>query len=165
MVPRIADFGIAKIMDQCSAAPQSTGVVGTTGYMAPELAFSTRNSIKTDVYSYGVVLLELITGKTAVDPSFPENMDIVAWVPHALNGAEQIGPVCDPALLDEVYSTVEMEEVRKVLRLALRCTAKEPSQRPSMVDVVKELTDARFAGIPSSSKQGKPGSSSGGGSS
>ncbi|KAF7107242.1 hypothetical protein CFC21_107897 [Triticum aestivum] len=165
LVPRIADFGIAKIMDQCSAAPQTTGVVGTTGYMAPELAFSTRNSIKTDVYSYGVVLLELITGKTAVDPSFPENMDIVGWVPHALNGAEQIGPVCDPALLDEVYSTVEMEEVRKVLRLALRCTAKEPSQRPSMVDVVKELTDARFAGIPSSSKQGKPGSSSGGGSS
>uniref|UniRef100_A0A453QYL0 non-specific serine/threonine protein kinase n=1 Tax=Aegilops tauschii subsp. strangulata TaxID=200361 RepID=A0A453QYL0_AEGTS len=165
LVPRIADFGIAKIMDQCSAAPQTTGVVGTTGYMAPELAFSTRNSIKTDVYSYGVVLLELITGKTAVDPSFPENMDIVGWVPHALNGAEQIGPVCDPALLDEVYSTVEMEEVRKVLRLALRCTANEPSQRPSMVDVVKELTDARFAGIPSSSKQGKPGSSSGGGSS
>ncbi|KAM3208233.1 hypothetical protein ACQJBY_063105 [Aegilops geniculata] len=165
MVPRIADFGIAKIMDQCSAAPQTTGVVGTTGYMAPELAFSTRNSIKTDVYSYGVVLLELITGRTAADPSFPENMDIVAWVPHALNGVDQIGPVCDPALLDEVYSTVEMEEVRKVLRLALRCTAKEPSQRPSMVDVVKELTDARFAGIPSSSKQGKPGSSSGGGSS
>ncbi|VAI71359.1 unnamed protein product [Triticum turgidum subsp. durum] len=165
MVPRIADFGIAKIMDQCSAAPQSTGVVGTTGYMAPELAFSTRNSIKTDVYSYGVVLLELITGKTAVDPSFPENMDIVGWVPHALNGTEQIGPVCDPALLDEVYSTVEMEEVRKVLRLALRCTANEPSRRPSMVDVVKELTDARFAGIPSSSKQGKPGSSSGDGSS
>lgn len=165
MVPRISDFGIAKIMDQCSAAPQTTGVVGTTGYMAPELAFSTRNSIKTDVYSYGVVLLELITGKTAVDPSFPESMDIVGWVPHAMNGAEQIGPVCDPALLDEVFSTVEMEEVRKVLRLALRCTANEPSRRPSMVDVVKELTDARSAGIPSSSKQGKPGSSSGGGSS
>uniref|UniRef100_A0ACD5Y6K3 Uncharacterized protein n=1 Tax=Avena sativa TaxID=4498 RepID=A0ACD5Y6K3_AVESA len=158
MVPRISDFGISKIMDQSSAAPQTTGIVGTTGYMAPELAFSTRNGPETDVYSYGVVLLELITRKMAVDTSFPENMDIVSWVPHALNGSDQIGAVCDPALLDEVYGTVEMQEVRKVLSLALRCAAKEAGRRPTMIDVVKELTDVRSASVPSS-KQVKPGSS------
>jgi serine/threonine protein kinase len=157
MVPRISDFGIAKFMDQSSAAPQTTGVVGTVGYMAPELAFSTRSSIESDVYSYGVILLELITRNTAVDPSFPDNMDIASWVPHALNGTDQIEVVCDPALVDEVYSTVEMDEVRKVLSLALRCTAKEAGRRPSMVDVVKELNDAR-PGAAASSEQGKPGS-------
>ncbi|KQJ98495.1 receptor-like protein kinase [Brachypodium distachyon] len=159
MVPRISDFGIAKIMDQSSAAPQTTGIVGTTGYMAPELAFSTRSSIETDVYSYGVVLLELITRKMAVDPSFPDDMDIASWVHDALNGTDQVAVICDPALMDEVYGTDEMEEVRKVLALALRCAAKEAGRRPSMLDVVKELTDARAAAV-SSSKKPKPGSHS-----
>uniref|UniRef100_A0A0A9F040 Protein kinase domain-containing protein n=1 Tax=Arundo donax TaxID=35708 RepID=A0A0A9F040_ARUDO len=132
--------------------------------MAPELAFSTRSSIQSDVYSYGVVLLELLTRKTAVDPSFPDNMDIVSWVSSTLNGTDQIEAVCDPELMDEVFGTVEMEEVQKVLSVALRCAAKEASQRPSMGDVVKELTDARPAagagGSVSLSKKGKPGSQS-----
>jgi hypothetical protein len=127
-------------------------------YFLAELAYSTRNGTETDVYSYGVVLLELITRKMAVDTSFPENMDIVSWVSHALDGTDQIGAVCDPALMDEVDGTVEMQEVRKVLSLALRCAAKEAGRRPTMVDVVKELTDARSASIPTS-KQVKPGSS------
>lgn len=110
-----------------------------------ELAFSTRISIQSDVYSYGVVVLELITRKMAVDPSFPVNMGIVRWVTSTLNGTDQIDAVCDPDLMEEVYGTVEMEEVRKVLSVALRCTAKEPSERPSMAEVVKELTDARPA--------------------
>ncbi|KAB8108705.1 hypothetical protein EE612_044598 [Oryza sativa] len=143
MVPHIADFGIAKLMDQSSSAPQTTGVIGTFGYMAPELAFSTRSSIESDVYSYGVILLELLTKKQAVDPSFPDNMDIVGWVTATLNGTDQIELVCDSTLMEEVYGTVEIEEVSKVLSLALRCAAKEASRRPPMADVVKELTDVR----------------------
>ncbi|CAO2202037.1 unnamed protein product [Urochloa humidicola] len=165
MVPHISDFGIAKLMDQPSAS-QTTGIVGTVGYMAPELAFSTKSSMESDVYSYGVVLLELLTRKLAVDPSFPDNTDIVGWVSTALNGTDKIEAVCDPDLMEEVYGTVEMEEVRKVLSLALRCTAREASHRPSMAAVVKELTDARpvatAAGRSLSKKQGKvgPGSQS-----
>jgi len=157
MVPHISDFGIAKLMDQPSA-PQTTGIVGTVGYMAPELAFSTKSSMESDVYSYGVVLLELLTRKTAVDPSFPDSTDIVGWVSSALSGTDKIEAICDPALMEEVYGTVEMEEVRKVLSLALRCAAREASQRPSMAAVVKELTDVRpAAGRSLSKKQGKPG--------
>uniref|UniRef100_J3MTG5 non-specific serine/threonine protein kinase n=1 Tax=Oryza brachyantha TaxID=4533 RepID=J3MTG5_ORYBR len=143
MVPHISDFGIAKLMDQYPAALQTTGIVGTIGYMAPEMAFSTKSTTDFDVYSYGVVLLELITRKMAVDSSFPGNMDIVSWVSSELKETNQIETICDPALVDEAYGTDEMEEVRKVLSLALRCTAKEASQRPSMAVVVKELTDAR----------------------
>ncbi|CAL5012764.1 unnamed protein product [Urochloa decumbens] len=160
MVPHISDFGIAKLMDQPSAS-QTTGIVGTVGYMAPELAFSTKSSMESDVYSYGVVLLELLTRKMAVDPSFPDNTDIVGWVSAALNGTDKIEAVCDPDLMEEVYGTVEMEEVRKVLSVALRCASREASQRPSMAAVVKELTDARpvatAAGRSLSKKQGKPG--------
>ncbi|TVU05676.1 hypothetical protein EJB05_48849 [Eragrostis curvula] len=163
MVAHISDFGIAKLMDQSTSAPQTTGIVGTIGYMAPELAFSTRSCIQSDVYSYGVVVLELLTRKMAVDPSFPNNLDIVSWVSFMLNGTDQIESVCDPDLMEEVFGTVEMEEVRKVLSVAIRCAAKEASQRPSMVDVVKELTDlrpARGAEALSKSKQDRHGSQS-----
>ena len=67
-----------------------------------ELAFSTRSSIESDVYSYGVILLELLTKKQAVDPSFPDNMDIVGWVTATLNGTDQIELVCDSTLMEEV---------------------------------------------------------------
>ncbi|AQK51873.1 Putative leucine-rich repeat receptor-like protein kinase family protein [Zea mays] len=164
MVPHISDFGIAKLLEQPSTAPQTTGVVGTIGYMAPELAFSTKSSMESDVYSYGVVLLELLTRRAAVDPSFPDGTDIVSWASSALNGTDKIEAVCDPALMEEVFGTVEMEEVSKVLSVALRCAAREASQRPSMTAVVKELTDARPATgggrSLSKSKQGKPGSQS-----
>ena len=101
-----------------------------------------------------------------MDPSFPDSTDIVGWVSSALNGTDKIEAVCDPALMEEVFGTVEMEEMRKVLSVALRCAAREASQRPSMAAVVKELTGAwplaASGGGPSLSKsnQGRPGSQS-----
>ncbi|KQJ97980.1 receptor-like protein kinase isoform X1 [Brachypodium distachyon] len=159
MVPHISDFGIAKIIDQSPAAPQTTGIVGTIGYMAPEMAFSTRSTIEFDVYSYGVVLLELITRKMALDPSFPDNLDLVSWVSSTLNEGNIVETVSDPALMREVCGTAELEEVRGVLSIALKCIAKDPRQRPSMVDVVKELTHSRRDDL-SLSKQEISGSSS-----
>lgn len=124
------------------------------------MAFSTRSTIEFDVYSYGVVLLELITRKMALDPSLPDNLDLVSWVSSTtLNEGNIIETVCDPALVREVCGTAELEEVRGALSLALRCSAKDPRQRPSMMDVVKELTNARRDDV-SLSKQEISGSSS-----
>lgn len=95
------------------------------------------------MYSYGVVLLELITRKMALDPSFPHDVDLVSWVSSTLNEGNVIESVCDPALMREVCGTAELEEVCSVLSIALRCTAEDARQRPSMMDVVKELTRAR----------------------
>ncbi|RZR86186.1 hypothetical protein BHM03_00013332 [Ensete ventricosum] len=109
--------------------------------LATETAYTTRKSKESDVYSYGVVLLELLTRKKALDSSFPENMDIVNWVTSTLDGNGKIGPVVDQDLLNQVMGTLELEEVHKVLFLAMKCTAKEASRRPSMQNVVRELID------------------------
>ncbi|KAK1276941.1 Receptor-like protein kinase [Acorus gramineus] len=145
MEPHISDFGIATLIDT-SVSPKSSVIIGTIGYMSPETAFTTRKSKESDVYSYGVVLLELITRLKAVDPSFPENTDIVSWVNSNLNGREGhcLDRIVDPGLIREFMGSRDMEEVAKVLLLALRCTAKEAGNRPSMGDVVKQLTDLKM---------------------
>lgn len=144
MEPHIADFGIAKIMDQISSASHSTAVMGTIGYFSPETAFSTRKSKESDVYSYGVVLLELLTRKKALDEAFQENIDIVGWVCSTLHSTNDMEAVIDPDLMDEIVASVQLqEEVDGVLLLAFRCVSKVASERPTMREVVKELTDMK----------------------
>ncbi|KAJ0537265.1 putative protein kinase RLK-Pelle-LRR-XI-1 family [Helianthus annuus] len=139
--PHISDFGIAKLLDQSSAALMSGTLRGTIGYIAPENAFTSTKSKESDVYSYGVVLLELITRKKAVDPSFADGVDIVKWVRSVWNEKRDIEEVVDAAAGD--YGV--REQVTQMLELALRCTHSEPSRRPSMRDVVKELEDVYAA--------------------
>lgn len=116
-------------------------------YNVIETAFTTKRSKESDVYSYGVVLLELLTRKEPVKPSLSDGTDLVSWVCANVensNGIDQLlEVVCDPGLLDEVMGSAEMEEVHKVLLLAVRCTSRVASERPSMRDVVKELTDIK----------------------
>lgn len=86
-------------------------------------------------------MLELLTRKRAVDASFPEEMNIVGWVRSALNCSEQIDFVIDKTLPEESMDSDGMEQVFGVLSIALRCTEREPSKRPTMRDVVKQLED------------------------
>ena len=96
------------------------------------------------MYSYGVVLLELLTRKRAVDASFPEGIDLVGWVRSVWSCSEQIDKVIDPSLLDEFQDSKVMEQVYDVLFIALKCTEKESRKRPTMRDVVKLLEDANL---------------------
>ncbi|PHT26845.1 Leucine-rich repeat receptor-like protein kinase PEPR1 [Capsicum baccatum] len=137
--PHISDFGIAKLLDQSGATSTSNTLQGTVGYMAPETAFAASKSKESDVYSYGVVLLELITRKKALDPSLYGNTDIVSWVRSIWTETEEIEKIVDPSLLDEFIDSSVMEQVIEVLSLALRCTEKDVSRRPSMKEVVKLL--------------------------
>ncbi|KAG6517748.1 hypothetical protein ZIOFF_021146 [Zingiber officinale] len=141
MEPHISDFGIAKL-DQDST--QSAAIIGTLGYIAPEATYMTRTSKESDVYSYGVVLLELITRKMVIDPSFYENMGIVGWVTSTLDSTSKIEVVIDEDLANEVPGTSESKEVNKVLSLAMRCVAaRKASMQPSMQNAVKELQDIK----------------------
>ncbi|CAH1422944.1 unnamed protein product [Lactuca virosa] len=139
--PHISDFGIAKLLDQSSPALMSGILRGTIGYIAPENAFTNTKSMESDVYSYGVVLLELITRKKAVDDSFADGLDIVRWVKSVWSEKVELEVVVDSGLYDDLYDSFVREQVTEVLQLALRCTETEPNRRPSMREVVKELED------------------------
>ncbi|KDP34457.1 hypothetical protein JCGZ_11928 [Jatropha curcas] len=142
METHISDFGIAKLLDQSPASASSSLVIGTPGYIAPEHAFIETKSKESDVYSYGIVLLELITRKKALDPSFGEQTDIVEWSRCVWRDTEDIRRIADSGLAEEFYDSDIVEQVTDVYLLALRCTEIEPRRRPSMRDVVKKLQEA-----------------------
>ncbi|XP_060202818.1 LRR receptor-like serine/threonine-protein kinase GSO1 [Lycium barbarum] len=139
MVPKIGNFGIAKIVSDSDENSTNSKIVGTLGYIAPENAYSVRLTEKSDVYSYGVLLLELFCRKMPVDPSFEEGLDIVFWVRKNLQRSNNF--LC---FLDEEISLWEVEEQRKALKivdLALQCAQLEASTRPAMRDVVRSLLE------------------------
>ncbi|KAF5445613.1 hypothetical protein F2P56_034655 [Juglans regia] len=135
--PRIADFGLAKIV-QANGGKDSTHVIaGTHGYIAPEYGYTCRVNEKSDVYSFGVVLMELVTGKRPMEPEFGENKDIVNWVSDNLKNKESVLSVLD----SQIPKAFE-EDVIKVLRIAILCTSALPALRPTMRSVVQMLEEA-----------------------
>jgi serine/threonine protein kinase len=86
--PRIADVGIAKLFDPCKDTQSMTAVAGSIGYIAPEYAYTMRVTEKSNVYSYGVILLELLTGRKPVNPSCSDATDLVAWV-HSTSSRDE----------------------------------------------------------------------------
>jgi len=118
-----------------------------------ENAYTTTKGKESDVYSYGVVLLELLTRKKALDPSFMEEMDIVSWVRSVWSNTGEIEKIVDSSLMEEFLHSDIMEQVIDVFVVALRCTEKEPSKRPTMRDVVRQLLDAS---TPMKSKKKQP---------
>ncbi|URE35707.1 receptor-like protein kinase [Musa troglodytarum] len=138
---KIADFGIATVDD----GSEWSCLAGTHGYIAPELACSLRATKKSDVYSFGVVLLELITGRCPTDPHLGEE-DIVSWISSHFKG-QDLAEAYDPRL-----SSFAAECMAKVLEIAIRCTTKRPSSRPTMREVVNMLTDANPASVVTTGK-------------
>jgi len=77
----VADFGLAKILQSCGKGVNSmSAIAGSYGYIAPEYAYTLKVNEKSDIYSFGVVILELVTGRRPVDLEFGENKDLVKWV-------------------------------------------------------------------------------------
>ncbi|KAJ3699158.1 hypothetical protein LUZ61_002863 [Rhynchospora tenuis] len=126
----LTDFGIAKSL--CvSKTHTSTYVMGTIGYIDPEYARTSRLNEKSDVYSYGIVLLELLTGRKPVDNE--SNLQHLILSKAATNAVME---TVDP----EITSTCkDLGEVKKIFQLALLCTKRQPSDRPTMHEVVRVL--------------------------
>ncbi|XP_010489950.1 PREDICTED: receptor-like protein kinase HAIKU2 [Camelina sativa] len=136
--PRIADFGLAKIIQPDSVQQDFSAplVKGTLGYIAPEYAYTRSVSEKSDVYSFGVVLLELVTGKKPVEIEFGENSDIVMWVWRM---SKEMNREMMTELIDPSIEVEYKEDALKVLTIALLCTNKSPQARPFMKSVVSML--------------------------
>ncbi|CAN0853202.1 Receptor-like protein kinase HSL1 [Linum grandiflorum] len=132
---RVADFGLAKVVDSSAGKPKSMSVIaGSCGYIAPEYAYTLRVNEKSDIYSFGVVVLELVTGRLPVDPEFGEK-DLVKWVRTTIDqkGVDHI--------LDSKLDLCFREEICRVLNIGILCTSHLPINRPSMRRVVKLLQE------------------------
>ncbi|KAK7339931.1 hypothetical protein VNO77_20618 [Canavalia gladiata] len=127
---RLGDFGLARLYDHGQVS-HTTKVVGTVGYIAPELTRTAKASTKTDVYAYGIVLLELATGKRPIDL---DHFFLVDWVIENYH-LGQILEVVDP----DLNSVYDEEEVELVLKLGLLCTQHRADYRPTMKQVTRFL--------------------------
>ncbi|XP_051142199.1 MDIS1-interacting receptor like kinase 1 [Andrographis paniculata] len=135
---RLADFGLAKMMLKKNETVSA--VAGSYGYIAPEYGYTLKVDEKSDIYSYGVVLMELLTGKRPLEPEFGESVDIVEWIRKKMRDGRSLVEVLD---LSVGTTTHVQEEMLLVLRFAILCTAKLPKDRPSMRDVLSMLGEAK----------------------
>ncbi|KAK2999914.1 hypothetical protein RJ639_021624, partial [Escallonia herrerae] len=135
---RIADFGLARTMLKKNETVSM--VAGSYGYIAPEYGYTLHVDEKSDTYSYGVVLMELLTGKRPLDPEFGESVDVVEWIRRKIRDNKPLEEALDPNVGNCKHV---QEEMLLVLRIALLCTAKLPKERPSMRDVITILGEAK----------------------
>ncbi|KAK4362495.1 hypothetical protein RND71_017736 [Anisodus tanguticus] len=138
--PCLADFGLARLMEEetgsFSANPQ---FAGSYGYFAPEYACMLKITEKSDVFSFGVVLLEIITGKKPADPSFPDGQHVIQWVRGHLKSKKDPAEVIDPRL--QGHPDTQIQEMLQALGIALLCTSNRAEDRPTMKDVVALLKE------------------------
>ncbi|KAI3499759.1 hypothetical protein L1887_35568 [Cichorium endivia] len=134
---RVSDFGMARHMSAMDTHLSVSTLAGTPGYVPPEYYQSFRCSTKGDVYSYGVVLLELLTGKQPTDsPDFGDN-NLVGWVKQ--HAKLKVSDVFDPDLLKDDPS-LEIELLQH-LRVACACLEDRPWKRPTMIQVMAKFKE------------------------
>ncbi|CAI5499135.1 unnamed protein product, partial [Closterium sp. Naga37s-1] len=133
---KVADFGLAKPAPEGPEGYISTRVMGTFGYVAPEYAMTGHLVVASDVYSYGVVLLELLTGRKPVDMSQPPgDENLVTWARPRLGNAGRLDELLDP----KISSQVSLSDLEQAAAVAQACVAAEPTDRPPMGEVVQSL--------------------------
>ncbi|KAK9947958.1 hypothetical protein M0R45_003553 [Rubus argutus] len=155
--PKVSDFGLARTALDEENRHISTRVMGTFGYVAPEYAMTGHLLVKSDVYSYGVVLLELLSGRKPVDMSQPPGEEnLVAWARPLLTSREGLEALVDQNL----GSDVPFDSIAKVAAIASMCVQPEVSHRPFMGEVVQalklvcnEFDEAKEIGSRSSSRE------------
>ncbi|XP_011000800.1 PREDICTED: receptor-like serine/threonine-protein kinase ALE2 isoform X1 [Populus euphratica] len=134
--PKVSDFGLAKAAVDGGNKHISTHIMGTFGYLAPEYAMMGHLLVKSDVYSYGVVLLELLTGRKPVDLSQPPGQEnLVVYARPLLTCKEGLEAIVDPT----IRSSVSFDTITKVAAIASMCVQPEVSHRPFMGEVVQAL--------------------------
>lgn len=135
--PHIADYGLSRLM----TAAANTNVIataGTLGYRAPELSKLKNANTKTDVYSLGVIILELLTGKSPGEPT--NGMDLPQWVASIVK-EEWTNEVFDLELMRD--TTTIGDELLNTLKLALHCVDPSPASRPEVQQVLQQLEDIK----------------------
>ncbi|CAA2990762.1 G-type lectin S-receptor-like serine/threonine-protein kinase At4g03230 [Olea europaea subsp. europaea] len=136
MNPKISDFGLARIVEGKATEASTHKVMGTYGYMSPEYALDGLFSIKSDIFSFGVVILEIIGGKRNTGfYQFTECMNLLGYV-WRLWSENKALDLLDPILLE----SCEKSEVIKCINVGLLCVENDPNDCPTMSNVVLMLS-------------------------
>ncbi|KAG8644936.1 hypothetical protein MANES_10G015757v8 [Manihot esculenta] len=166
MTAHVGDFGLARLISESTSNSSqsqifSTGIKGTIGYMAPEYGVGSNVTTYGDVYSYGILLLEMFTGKRPTHEIFTDGLDLHNFVKAKLPG--QVRQVVDPTLFTpgevEAATTAAAENmddceciedsieecVVSVLQIGLACSAEVPQDRMNMRDVTSKLNSIRVS--------------------
>lgn len=132
---RLGDFGLAKLYTH-GGVPNTTRVVGTFGYLAPEVATMAAPTAASDVYSYGVVVLEVACGRKPIDTSVPlEEDEVLIDLVRKKYTEGRLSDAADKRIQGEF----EVEEMEALLKLGLSCCHPDPLRRPTMREVVALL--------------------------
>eukprot|EP00898_Chlorokybus_atmophyticus_P008932 jgi/Chlat1/903/Chrsp107S01328 len=145
-LPKIADFGLAKLLgEDRQVTAFTTRVAGSFGYSAPEYHETGKLDRSSDVYSFGVTLLELMTGRTPVDMARESGEQwLVLWVKAQAEKGE-LACVLDPRM---DIPEEDKPAASEALRIGLACIAREKRERPRMVEVVRQLVELLPAADP-----------------
>lgn len=130
---RVADFGFAKLIPE-GATHVTTRVKGTLGYLAPEYAMLGKANESCDVYSFGILLLELVSGKKPIEKHAAVKRSITDWA-LPLVCESKYDELADPKLNGKYVN----EELKRLVLVALICTQARPEKRPTMPEVVELL--------------------------
>ncbi|KAK9949635.1 hypothetical protein M0R45_005152 [Rubus argutus] len=134
LIPKISDFGLAKLYDY-EKTHISTRVAGTIGYLAPEYAMRGHLTEKTDVFAFGVVALEIVSGRPNSDPSLGEEMTYLLEWAWQLHENKQEGE-----LVDSKLSEFNEEEAKRIIKIGLLCTQTSLMLRPSILTKVDDAS-------------------------
>eukprot|EP00249_Psilotum_nudum_P019453 c27260_g1_i1 orf=164-1774(-) len=132
---KLSDFGLA-VQNPGTVKDHDCELQGTFGYVAPEYILDGALSEKNDVYAFGVVLLELITGRTPIDKTMPTGcQSLVTWATPQLTDRQRLPQIIDSVIMDSVNLT----QLYQVAAVAALCVQTDPGYRPLITDVVQTL--------------------------
>ncbi|XP_039809803.1 probable LRR receptor-like serine/threonine-protein kinase At1g67720 isoform X4 [Panicum virgatum] len=140
MRAKVSDFGLSKLAAEESHA--STNVRGTLGYLDPQYYTSQQLTEKSDMYSFGIILLELISGRPPISTiSFGEQFRSIGPWAKSYYESGDIEAIIDPSIISG-GGYQDVQSIWKMAEAAVRCIDTEPRKRPCMPEVVKEIQDA-----------------------
>ncbi|MED6173106.1 hypothetical protein PIB30_056244 [Stylosanthes scabra] len=134
-IPKLSDFGLAKFGPTGDQSYVATRVMGTHGYCAPEYATSGKLTRRSDIYNFGVLLLELITGRKAYDEDRGHDKHLVDWARPMFKDRKNCSRLADPRLQGHHPGS----RLTMAIELASMCLREEPRQRPDAADIVLAL--------------------------
>ncbi|GJN09202.1 hypothetical protein PR202_ga27185 [Eleusine coracana subsp. coracana] len=131
--PKLSDFGLAKVGPVGDRTHVSTRVMGTYGYCAPDYVVSGKLTMKSDIYSFGVLLLELITGRRIYDAAKPKpEQNLLTWSRPFLHDKRKFHLLVDPAL----HGRYPPSALNQLVVISIMCLQDQPHVRPIIADVV-----------------------------